>query len=141
MTNLFETSSPKPVGRNRHQSHVHNSFTRPTVRSCSNVDTSHCMARYLVGIFANLGPTWPSSSLSVKLHQWEDPRSFHQTPRLLTFLHFDGPSNSTISNCIEGMLRNYATVASKPFSRLRARGKSPVGLDHVCNSDGSHDLT
>ncbi|RII10431.1 hypothetical protein CUC08_Gglean006421 [Alternaria sp. MG1] len=28
------------------------------------------------------------------------------------------------------MLRRYATVASKPPSRLRARGKSPVGLDH-----------
>ncbi|RMZ73907.1 FMO1 Flavin-containing monooxygenase [Pyrenophora seminiperda CCB06] len=30
----------------------------------------------------------------------------------------------------EGMLRQYATVASKPPSRLRARGKKPVGLDH-----------
>jgi hypothetical protein len=29
------------------------------------------------------------------------------------------------------MLRRYATVASKPPSRLRARGKTPVGLDHV----------
>ncbi|KAH7391691.1 hypothetical protein BKA66DRAFT_568106 [Pyrenochaeta sp. MPI-SDFR-AT-0127] len=28
------------------------------------------------------------------------------------------------------MLRKYATVASKPPSRLRARGKSPLGLDH-----------
>ncbi|KAI4659819.1 uncharacterized protein J4E79_006355 [Alternaria viburni] len=28
------------------------------------------------------------------------------------------------------MLRAYATVASKPPSRLRARGKAPVGLDH-----------
>ncbi|KAF2134096.1 hypothetical protein P153DRAFT_104626 [Dothidotthia symphoricarpi CBS 119687] len=28
------------------------------------------------------------------------------------------------------MLRRYATIASKPPSRLRARGKSPVGLDH-----------
>ncbi|KAF1914841.1 hypothetical protein BDU57DRAFT_540714 [Ampelomyces quisqualis] len=28
------------------------------------------------------------------------------------------------------MLRRYATVASKPLSRLRARGKSPLGLDH-----------
>jgi hypothetical protein len=34
-----------------------------------------------------------------------------------------------------GMLRRYATVASKPPSRLRARGKSPVGLDHVCTSN------
>ncbi|OAL06462.1 hypothetical protein IQ06DRAFT_334 [Phaeosphaeriaceae sp. SRC1lsM3a] len=29
------------------------------------------------------------------------------------------------------MLRRYATIASKPPSRLRERGKSPVGLDHV----------
>lgn len=29
------------------------------------------------------------------------------------------------------MLRRYATVASKPLSRLGARGKSPVSLDHV----------
>jgi hypothetical protein len=29
------------------------------------------------------------------------------------------------------MLRQYATVASRPSSRLRARGKTPVGLDHV----------
>ncbi|KAI8936082.1 hypothetical protein NX059_007581 [Plenodomus lindquistii] len=28
------------------------------------------------------------------------------------------------------MLRRYATIASKPPSRLRARGKAPVGLDH-----------
>lgn len=28
------------------------------------------------------------------------------------------------------MLRRYATVASKPLSRLGARGKSPVSLDH-----------
>ncbi|KAF1845598.1 uncharacterized protein K460DRAFT_111440 [Cucurbitaria berberidis CBS 394.84] len=28
------------------------------------------------------------------------------------------------------MLRRYATIASKPPSRLRARGKSPLGLDH-----------
>ncbi|KAH6867129.1 hypothetical protein BKA58DRAFT_442119 [Alternaria rosae] len=28
------------------------------------------------------------------------------------------------------MLRAYATAASKPPSRLRARGKTPVGLDH-----------
>ncbi|KAH3904063.1 hypothetical protein HBI56_042460 [Parastagonospora nodorum] len=28
------------------------------------------------------------------------------------------------------MLRRYATIATKPPSRLRARGKSPVGLDH-----------
>ncbi|KAH7401729.1 complex 1 protein [Phaeosphaeria sp. MPI-PUGE-AT-0046c] len=28
------------------------------------------------------------------------------------------------------MLRRYATIAAKPPSRLRERGKSPVGLDH-----------
>ncbi|KAF2854482.1 hypothetical protein T440DRAFT_514392 [Plenodomus tracheiphilus IPT5] len=28
------------------------------------------------------------------------------------------------------MLRRYATIANKPPSRLKARGKTPVGLDH-----------
>ncbi|XPS79639.1 hypothetical protein M3J09_011615 [Ascochyta lentis] len=28
------------------------------------------------------------------------------------------------------MLRRYATIAAKPASRLRTRGKSPLGLDH-----------
>lgn len=31
----------------------------------------------------------------------------------------------------EGMLRRYATIATKPPSRLQARGKNPLGLDHV----------
>jgi hypothetical protein len=35
---------------------------------------------------------------------------------------------------IIGMLRRYATVASRPPSRLGARGKSPVSLDHVSSS-------
>jgi hypothetical protein len=30
------------------------------------------------------------------------------------------------------MLRRYATVSAKPVSRLRARGKSPLGLENVC---------
>jgi hypothetical protein len=29
-------------------------------------------------------------------------------------------------------LRRYATVSAKPVSRLRARGKSPLGLENVC---------
>ena len=33
------------------------------------------------------------------------------------------------------MLRRYATIASKPPSRLRARGKTAVGLDHASTSD------
>jgi hypothetical protein len=33
------------------------------------------------------------------------------------------------------MLRRYATVASRPPSRLGLRGKSPVGLDHVSFSE------
>ena len=31
----------------------------------------------------------------------------------------------------EGMLRRYATIATKPPSRLQARGKNPLGLDRV----------
>jgi hypothetical protein len=31
------------------------------------------------------------------------------------------------------MLRRYATVSAKPVSRLRARGKSPLGLENVCS--------
>jgi hypothetical protein len=38
---------------------------------------------------------------------------------------------SVLLRSSRGMLRRYATIASRPASRLRARGKSPVGLDHV----------
>ena len=41
---------------------------------------------------------------------------------------------------IKGMLRRYATVASKPPSRLRARGKSPLGLDHVSFARLRHEV-
>lgn len=37
---------------------------------------------------------------------------------------------SLIHQLFPMMLRRYATIASKPPSRFRARGKSPIGLDH-----------
>jgi hypothetical protein len=36
-----------------------------------------------------------------------------------------------IHACIHGMMRGYATVASKAPSRLQRRGKSLLSLDHV----------
>ena len=54
------------------------------------------------------------------------PSTAHRPPPTANLGHWDAPSTHRTA-----MLRAYATVASKPPSRLRARGKAPVGLDHV----------
>lgn len=105
-------------------------------------------ARYRSGAQVNVwrGPTSASlqsssiqpfiypnlAHLYVSPHPPDESHPSHQPPSLAVFSRLQ-PQQVVCVRSRRGMLRQYATVASKPLSRLRARGKSPVSLDHVCD--------
>lgn len=76
----------------------------------------------------------PSFDRYVSLNRQTEPhRELHRDSSriVLSYIVLSLTCDSYLKDVDEGMLRRYATVATKPPSRLRARGKSPVALDHV----------